>query len=67
MTRASASPDIGLARQALQWEPKVQLREGLGRTIEYFDALLRSDAKASAVAVQQDTTHLNPSNTLLAH
>jgi UDP-glucuronate decarboxylase len=33
-------PDISLAREKLQWEPKVQLREGLARTIEYFEALL---------------------------
>jgi dTDP-glucose 4,6-dehydratase len=29
-------PDIGVARAVLGWEPKVQLAEGLGRTIEYF-------------------------------
>jgi UDP-glucuronate decarboxylase len=29
-------PDITLAKQELQWEPKVQLREGLQKTIEYF-------------------------------
>ncbi len=29
-------PDISLARKELDWEPKVQLREGLGKTIEYF-------------------------------
>ncbi|AMV72477.1 hypothetical protein JCM30471_09940 [Desulfuromonas carbonis] len=34
-------PDITLARQTLGWEPTVQLREGLVRTIEYFDKLLR--------------------------
>ena len=33
-------PDITLARQTLGWEPKVQLRQGLERTIAYFDALL---------------------------
>lgn len=33
-------PDIGLARDVLGWEPKTQLREGLGRTIAYFDELL---------------------------
>jgi nucleoside-diphosphate-sugar epimerase len=26
----------------LKWEPKVPLRDGLARTIEYFDALLRN-------------------------
>jgi UDP-glucuronate decarboxylase len=34
-------PDISLARQKLDWEPKTQLREGLTKTIEYFDDLLR--------------------------
>jgi UDP-glucuronate decarboxylase len=34
-------PNIDLAKRELNgWEPKVQLREGLGRTIEYFDKLL---------------------------
>ena len=43
-------PDIRLAREQLGWEPAVQLREGLARTIDYFDALLRSDGHAAAMA-----------------
>lgn len=36
-------PDISLARQMLDnWEPKVQLKEGLTKTIEYFDQLLKT-------------------------
>jgi UDP-glucuronate decarboxylase len=38
-------PDIALARKHLQWEPKVQLAEGLKQTIAYFDQLLRSQAR----------------------
>ena len=34
-------PDITLARRHLDWEPRIQLREGLSRTINYFDDLLR--------------------------
>jgi len=34
-------PNIEKAKQALGWTPKVELREGLTRTIAYFDALLR--------------------------
>ncbi len=34
-------PDITLAREKLGWEPKVPLREGLAKTIEYFDGLLK--------------------------
>ena len=29
-------PDITLAKELLGWEPKVALKEGLARTIEYF-------------------------------
>jgi dTDP-glucose 4,6-dehydratase len=33
-------PDITKARQVLGWEPKVQLREGLETTLEYFKSKL---------------------------
>ena len=29
-------PDISLAREALDWKPKIELQEGLSRTVEYF-------------------------------
>ncbi len=36
-------PDITLAKEKLNgWEPRVQLREGLEKTINYFDNLLKS-------------------------
>ena len=35
-------PDISLAENVLQWKPKVPLNEGLRKTIDYFDDLLRS-------------------------
>ncbi|MCP4872778.1 MAG: SDR family oxidoreductase [Proteobacteria bacterium] len=35
-------PDITKARQLLDWEPTVQLEQGLERTIAYFDELLRT-------------------------
>jgi UDP-glucuronate decarboxylase len=35
-------PDIGKAQRTLDWEPKVPLRDGLIKTIAYFDALLSS-------------------------
>ena len=42
-------PDITLAREKLKWEPKVALDQGLARTIEYFDGLLRSNDQVSRV------------------
>jgi UDP-glucuronate decarboxylase len=39
-------PDIDLAKRELDWQPTVQLDEGLKRTIEYFDQVLRKQSKA---------------------
>jgi UDP-glucuronate decarboxylase len=36
---ARRCPDITLARKKLGWEPKVSLREGLARTIEWFRSI----------------------------
>ncbi len=36
-------PDITRAKEDLEWEPKVALREGLSQTINYFDDLLSDD------------------------
>lgn len=33
-------PDIALAKQALDWEPRVPLEEGLAKTIEYFKKIV---------------------------
>lgn len=35
-------PDISTAKEVLGWEPKVQLRDGLRLTIEYFRKVVRS-------------------------
>ena len=34
------SPDISLAKKMLDWEPKIQLEEGLKETVRYFKRLL---------------------------
>jgi len=33
-------PDISLAKNELNWQPMIQLEDGLIKTIEYFDKLL---------------------------
>jgi UDP-glucuronate decarboxylase len=33
-------PDISRVKAVLGWEPKTQLREGLAKTIAYFDKML---------------------------
>ncbi|RDJ24074.1 SDR family NAD-dependent epimerase/dehydratase [Bosea caraganae] len=37
-------PDIDRATQLIHWQPRVELKEGLSRTIAYFDALLGTSA-----------------------
>jgi len=39
-------PGISQAKQLLNWAPRVQLEEGLGRTIAYFDSLLSTPGEA---------------------
>ena len=36
-------PNIGLANKELKWEPKIQLEEGLIKTINYFERLLSNE------------------------
>jgi UDP-glucuronate decarboxylase len=45
-------PDITLARQVINWEPKVKLEVGLQKTIEYFDRLLSGDKQKGTVGGQ---------------
>lgn len=39
-------PDISFAKAELGWEPTIRLREGLSRTIDYFDRLLKEGTGA---------------------
>jgi UDP-glucuronate decarboxylase len=39
-------PDITLAKKYLDWEPRVQLREGLTKTIEWFRTIKLEDYRA---------------------
>ncbi|KAA0699023.1 SDR family NAD-dependent epimerase/dehydratase [Neorhizobium sp. P12A] len=43
-------PDIGLATRELGWKPKVQLREGLARTVAHFEDRLSLCASQSVAA-----------------
>jgi UDP-glucuronate decarboxylase len=45
-------PDISKARGVLGWQPRIDLREGLRRTIDYFDARLSSREPELLVAAQ---------------
>ncbi|WP_037461431.1 UDP-glucuronic acid decarboxylase family protein [Skermanella stibiiresistens] len=40
-------PDIGQARTLLDWQPAIELEEGLTRTISYFERLLSSGVQMS--------------------
>lgn len=45
-------PDISLAKTTLGWSPKVNIEEGLTRTIAYFDRLLSSRSTKDQSAVE---------------
>ncbi|MBT4370436.1 MAG: SDR family NAD-dependent epimerase/dehydratase, partial [Candidatus Marinimicrobia bacterium] len=36
-------PDISFAKSELNWEPKTQLKEGLDKTIQYFEQTLSNN------------------------
>jgi UDP-glucuronate decarboxylase len=43
-------PDISLAQELLGWKPRVALKEGLMRTIKYFERLLSDEALRARLA-----------------
>jgi UDP-glucuronate decarboxylase len=45
-------PDISLAQNLLAWAPRVQLRDGLMKTIEYFERLLRSEPRDERLPIR---------------
>jgi UDP-glucuronate decarboxylase len=45
-------PDISKAKAILGWEPKTQLREGLAKTVAYFDGFL-SEGATPALALRR--------------
>jgi UDP-glucuronate decarboxylase len=47
-------PDISMAKSILKWEPKVELREGLKKTIAYFESVVRKDGHSGANASRLD-------------
>jgi UDP-glucuronate decarboxylase len=46
-------PDIRRAEAALGWRPSVALRDGLGKTIAYFEATMSKDALQSNIGGQR--------------
>ena len=47
-------PDISLAKEKLGWTPRIKLREGLVKTIEYFDKLIMPSPQKIASFIQLD-------------
>lgn len=47
-------PDITLAKTELNWEPRIPLEEGLYKTIDYFEDLLRGISEPTYLAFSQD-------------
>ena len=59
-------PDITLARTELGWQPKVALEEGLKKTVEHFDALLKASKRLKYVDFSRGNRRSNITNRRLA-
>jgi len=46
-------PDISLARKVLDWEPRIQLRQGIEATVAHFDKLFAAGHMATKVELRQ--------------
>ena len=46
-------PDISRAQEMLSWVPHTPLREGLGRTIAYFETLLKEEGVRATLTANQ--------------
>jgi UDP-glucuronate decarboxylase len=53
-------PAISEAKSTLKWEPKTQLREGLTKTIAYFENILRKDVSTRVRASRFGPSRLRP-------
>ena len=51
-TGARRNPDISRAQDLLDWKPRTMLKDGLARTITYFEQLL-SDQKLRAQLITE--------------
>lgn len=49
MIHASAGRDISRAHEVLAWAPRVPVKEGLARTIDYFERLLAEEGVREAI------------------
>jgi UDP-glucuronate decarboxylase len=47
-------PDISLAKSVLKWEPKIELRAGLKKTIAYFENIVRNEGRTGVSASRLD-------------
>jgi UDP-glucuronate decarboxylase len=46
-------PDISRAQELLSWKPRTELKEGLKRTIAYFEKLLSDKGVRAALLADQ--------------
>ncbi len=46
-------PDISLAQKVLDWTPRTSLKDGLVKTISYFEGLLRDEGVRATIDGEQ--------------
>ena len=52
-------PDISLAKKVLDWEPKVSLKQGLAKTIDYFRKELSRKHYSDGIGVHPQEYRVN--------
>lgn len=57
-------PDISLAKKVLDWQPKVALKQGLAKTIDYFRKELSRRNYSDGIGVHPDEYRVDSSNEL---
>jgi len=58
-------PDITLAKEKLGWQPMVPLKEGLAKTIKYFDRLLSKKERRPPVLIKSISSN-QPSSAIVS-
>lgn len=50
-------PDITLAKKGLGWQPRISLQDGLSKTIDYFEELMRANNRSNPLHTAHSGAH----------
>lgn len=59
-------PDISLAKKVLGWEPRVSLKQGLAKTIDYFRKELSRKHYSDGIGIHPDQFQVSEEDNIVA-